>query len=135
MLYQKGLISYPRTETNEFIEGTDFAGIIQEQCQAGADQGTYAQKLSDGYFREPRAGGDNDNAHPPIHPTKYTQDFEHPDEKKIYEFVVLHFLACCSPDALAAQTDVTINIAGMILKLINLSHKINDHALTYVAVR
>jgi hypothetical protein len=35
-----------------------------------------------------------------------------PDKRQLYEFVVRHFLASCSKDAVAFETTVTIDIAG-----------------------
>jgi DNA topoisomerase IA len=35
-----------------------------------------------------------------------------PDKRALYEFVVRHFLASCSKDAVAFETTVTIDIAG-----------------------
>lgn len=64
--------------------------------------------MNDG-FKQPRAGRHNDKAHPPIHPVTYvvpgslTQD-----ERKVYEFVVRRFLACCAEDAKGQATDIDI---------------------------
>ena len=67
----------------------------------------------------PRQGKKTDNAHPPIHPTKYTSELvvswvvitknllvislnslfnslQQGNDKRLYELVVRHFLACCS---------------------------------------
>ncbi|KAK7081074.1 DNA topoisomerase 3-alpha [Halocaridina rubra] len=59
----------------------------------------------------PRQGKKSDQAHPPIHPTKYINNLQS-DEKKLYEFIVRHFLACVSKDALGQETIVEIDIAG-----------------------
>jgi hypothetical protein len=42
-------------------------------------------------------------AHPPIHPTAFAPDLDG-EKKKLYELVVRHFLACCSRDAVGAET-------------------------------
>ena len=68
-LYQKGYVSYPRTETAFFSEGTDFHGLLGIQTHSGV-WGEYAQKLMGGRFVSPRKGKGDDHAHPPIHPTK-----------------------------------------------------------------
>jgi DNA topoisomerase-3 len=67
-------------------------------------------RLLDGAFRWPRKGKSNDKAHPPIHPTKYTNGLAG-DDKRVYEFIVRRFLGCCSDDAQGNQTAVVINIA------------------------
>ena len=69
-LYTQGYISYPRTETNIFPPSFDLASIVQDQT-ADPQWGAFAsQILARG--PTPRQGNKTDNAHPPIHPTKYT---------------------------------------------------------------
>jgi len=58
----------------------------------------------------PRNGKKSDQAHPPIHPTK-TADELTGNDKRIYELIVRHFLACCSKDAVGQETIVEIEIA------------------------
>ena len=65
-----------------------------------------------GKFRNPRQGKNNDQSHPPIHPTAMVARLDKPEEAKLYELIVRHFLACCSEDAHGAETIVTIDIAG-----------------------
>uniref|UniRef100_A0A0R0JHI3 DNA topoisomerase n=1 Tax=Glycine max TaxID=3847 RepID=A0A0R0JHI3_SOYBN len=115
-LYQAGFISYPRTETDSFSPGTDLHTIVQEQ-QGHPEWGIYAQRLMDpeaGLWRNPRGGGHDDKAHPPIYPTKFStgESGWSQDHRKLYELVVRHFLACVSKPALGAETTVEINIAG-----------------------
>ena len=57
----------------------------------------------------PRQGKKSDQAHPPIHPTKYANSLQG-NEAKLYEFIVRHFLACCSKDAQGLETKVDIKI-------------------------
>lgn len=65
-----------------------------------------------GDFVWPRSGPGDDNAHPPIHPTKLPPAGSlEPDEQRVYELVARHFLACCSKDAVGQLTTVRINIA------------------------
>ncbi|XP_064405762.1 DNA topoisomerase 3-alpha-like isoform X2 [Halichondria panicea] len=107
-LYTQGYISYPRTETNIFPDSFDLNAIVQ--AQAGDPQwGDFAGNiLTRG--ATPRQGAKTDNAHPPIHPTKYTNTLQG-NEQRIYELVVRHFLACCSQDARGQETTVDIEIA------------------------
>ncbi|XAR73130.1 DNA topoisomerase [Bertholletia excelsa] len=115
-LYQTGFISYPRTETDCFSERTDLRAMVQEQ-QEHPVWGLYAQRLLDpgeGLWINPRSGGHDDKAHPPIHPTKFSGG-EHgwsQDHHRLYELVVRHFLACISKPAVGAETTVDIDIAG-----------------------
>ncbi|KAK6863961.1 DNA topoisomerase [Apiospora arundinis] len=108
-LYNKGFISYPRTETDRFDKGMPLRTLVQKQAQDNR-WGTFAQNLVNGGFQQPRDGRHDDKAHPPIHPITYAgpsaalNEFE----KKIYEFVVRRFLACCSEDAKGVATDIDI---------------------------
>lgn len=108
-LYQKGFISYPRTETDQFPREFDFHALIQRQTQDG-NWGQYAQRLLDGGFRTPRSGRHNDQAHPPIHPVNYVAPSALTDqqERKVYEFVTRRYLACCSEDAKGEATDIEL---------------------------
>lgn len=65
----------------------------------------------------PRQGKKSDQAHPPIHPTKYTNSLQG-SEQKVYELIVRHFLACVSKDAKGHETKVEILIGDeKVLKL------------------
>lgn len=68
-----------------------------------------ACSLIDGKFRTPRSGRHNDKAHPPIHPVCWVSQSQlNNNEKKVYEFVVRRFLACCSDDAKGQGTEIEI---------------------------
>jgi DNA topoisomerase-3 len=116
-LYMKGIISYPRTETEIFKEGIDITALITELTQSPDFGGYAASLLNDGKFQFPKNGTKDDEAHPPIHPVKSVPlSSLNGDEQKIYELVVRHFLACCSKDGLGSQTTVMIDIAGELFK-------------------
>lgn len=68
--------------------------------------------LQEGKFCRPRNGKSNDQSHPPIHPTKLANNLQKDEEKKLYELVVRHFLACCSEDAHGFETTIAIDIAN-----------------------
>ncbi|KAI4177084.1 MAG: hypothetical protein LQ343_000566 [Gyalolechia ehrenbergii] len=107
-LYNKGWISYPRTETDQFDRGMDLKGLVEKQTQDNA-WGPHARELLNGAFRQPRGGRHNDQAHPPIHPVNYVApESLGDDDRKVYEFVVRRFLACCSEDAKGESTTVEI---------------------------
>lgn len=108
-LYTKGWISYPRTETDQFDRGMDLKGLVQKQTQ-DSRWGSFATNLMNGGFQWPKEGRHNDRAHPPIHPVNYVTDgaLNNPDERRVYEFVVRRFLACCSEDAKGELTTVEI---------------------------
>ncbi|GJP92310.1 hypothetical protein CBS147343_6949 [Aspergillus niger] len=107
-LYTKGFISYPRTETDQFDKGIDLKKLVEKQLPDG-NWGQYARHLLDGAFKTPRSGRHNDQAHPPIHPICWVAPTAlTADEKKVYEFVVRRFLACCSEDAKGQSTEIEI---------------------------
>ncbi|KEY70272.1 hypothetical protein S7711_04380 [Stachybotrys chartarum IBT 7711] len=107
-LYNKGFISYPRTETDRFDKGINLRALVQKQT---SDQrwGSYAQNLVNGGFQQPREGKHDDKAHPPIHPiTHAAPSVLNFDEGRLYEYVVRRFLACCSEDAQGMATDIEV---------------------------
>uniref|UniRef100_H0X7X3 DNA topoisomerase n=1 Tax=Otolemur garnettii TaxID=30611 RepID=H0X7X3_OTOGA len=108
-LYTQGYISYPRTETNIFPRDLNLTALVEQQTQ-DPHWGAFAQSILERGGPTPRNGSKSDQAHPPIHPTKYTSSLEG-DEQRLYEFIVRHFLACCSQDAQGQETSVEIDIA------------------------
>lgn len=63
-------------------------------------------------FKGPRKGTKDDKAHPPIHPVKLAEasDFKTANEEKIYTFLVKHFLASLSADAIGEETKITLAV-------------------------
>jgi DNA topoisomerase-3 len=115
-LYTKGWISYPRTETDQFDRDTNLQGLVQKQTQ-DPRWGQFAQGLMSGGFQWPRSGSHNDKAHPPIHPVNYVASATlTADERKVYEFVVRRFLACCAQDARGELTQVELLYGDEIFK-------------------
>ncbi|KAK7827395.1 hypothetical protein U0070_026601 [Myodes glareolus] len=108
-LYTQGYISYPRTETNIFPKDLNLAALVEQQT-LDPHWGAFAQNILERGGPTPRNGNKSDQAHPPIHPTKYTSSLQG-DERRLYEFIVRHFLACCSQDAQGQETTVEIDIA------------------------
>ncbi|XP_011293504.1 DNA topoisomerase 3-alpha isoform X2 [Musca domestica] len=108
-LYTKGIISYPRTETNMFSKEIDLRSIVQQQTQHGV-WGSFAERVME-WGPNPRNGTKSDQAHPPIHPTKMVNDLSG-NEGKVYELICRHFLACVSKDAVGSETIVYISIEG-----------------------
>lgn len=119
-LYQRGFLSYPRTETDRFDRGMDLRALVAKQT-TDSSWGVYAQGLLEAVpprtspgFRQPRAGLHDDKAHPPIHPIGHITRAAclSADEHRVYEFVTRRFLACCSDDARGHQVDVELACAG-----------------------
>lgn len=107
-LYNRGFISYPRTETDRFDKGINLRALVQKQTP---DQrwGEFAQGLVSGGFQQPRDGRHDDKAHPPIHPITYAApSVLNYDEGRLYEYVVRRFLACCAEDAKGSATEIDL---------------------------
>lgn len=109
-LYNQGFISYPRTETNIFPKGMNLNSLVEQQVRH-PQWGTFAQRILNEGGANPRQGKKTDNAHPPIHPTKYT-DGLHGREALLYELITRHFLACVSKDAVGLETVVSMAMNG-----------------------
>jgi len=75
-LYTQGLISYPRTETNIFPKELNLTTLVEQQV-VNQEWGNFAQNLLESGIT-PRQGKKSDQAHPPIHPTKYTNSLQGP---------------------------------------------------------
>lgn len=88
-LYSKGFISYPRTETNIFPPELNLRNYVEMQTESNK-WGDFARKVLE-WGTNPRNGNKTDKAHPPIHPTKYTDSLRGDDER-VYELIVRHFL-------------------------------------------
>ncbi|KAH8086160.1 DNA topoisomerase type I [Aureococcus anophagefferens] len=117
-LYQRGYVSYPRTETELFRDTCDVRELVDRQRPDGRF-GTFAAQLLDlppddrRAFLWPRQGAKDDEAHPPIHPTKAVAANElQGKEAKVFELIARHFLACCARDARGRQTNATAQLGG-----------------------
>ncbi|XP_059220855.1 DNA topoisomerase 3-alpha [Stomoxys calcitrans] len=108
-LYTKGIISYPRTETNMFSKEIDLRSLVQQHTSHEA-WGSFAERVME-WGPNPRNGTKSDQAHPPIHPTKMVPNLDG-NEGRVYELICRHFLACVSKDAVGSETVVTITIEG-----------------------
>ena len=117
-LYNKGLISYPRTETNFFNKNIDLLAIIKSLTTTKSKWSPYARKMlgamaNQKYYDEPRNGKLDDQAHPPIHPVASTTVSKlKASEARLYELICRHFLAICSYDATVSNTRVTLSVEG-----------------------
>ena len=73
-LYSQGFISYPRTETNIFPKELNLTPLVTDQTQH-PNWGEFASRvLNEGIT--PRQGKKSDQAHPPIHPIKFTNTLQ-----------------------------------------------------------
>lgn len=116
-LYNKGLISYPRTETDRFDRSYDLRDLVAKQVDH-PNWGQFASRLLSPPSQEdplaftwPRSGSNDDGAHPPIHPTDAAPaGFDSMDHQKMYEYITKRFLAACSIDARGAETKAEVRV-------------------------
>ncbi|KUL90535.1 hypothetical protein ZTR_00298 [Talaromyces verruculosus] len=88
-------------KTDQFDKAIDLKKLVEKQVP-DRTWGQYAQGT-------PRAGKNNDQAHPPIHPICAVAPSALKDEeKRVFDFVVRRFLACCSEDAKGQTSEVEI---------------------------
>lgn len=75
-LFLLRFISYPRTETNIFPATLDLSPLVEQQTHSQV-WGTFAQRVLDQPGGpNPRQGKNSDQAHPPIHPTKFNNTLQ-----------------------------------------------------------
>ncbi len=111
-LYGKGLISYPRTETEIFHDSMDLRAIVREHANNSV-WGEFVQRLVHGdLYAGPRRGSKDDQAHPPIHPLKSAEksQFDNFDEYRVYELVCRHCFACVAKDAKGSASHVEVSL-------------------------
>lgn len=112
-LYQKGYISYPRTETNSFPKTMNLKELLKRH-ENSPHFGDYVEKLlnRDRYVH-PKSGNQNDEAHTPIHPVKMVdKNSLSAEEWKVYDLITRSFLACCSRDATGEEFQVKAEVEG-----------------------
>ena len=117
-LYNKGLISYPRTETNAFPE-MNLREIVEELAKNKSPFGAFANRIleEDGFYAPPKKGKLDDKAHPPIHPVKNCEHKKlEAGEWKVYELICKHFLACLAQDAVGNATKIEVEMGGELFR-------------------
>ncbi|KAG5859919.1 topoisomerase IA [Encephalitozoon hellem] len=113
-LYNRGYISYPRTETDVFDKKFDFKYILNKLSR-DSKVGEYAERLARG-FNYPRNGKNNDMAHLPIYPLKEGTGLSGGD-RDIYDFICRRFLGCISKDAKGLETRYELKIGMEVFDL------------------
>ena len=110
-LYQRGFISYPRTDNKAYPKNLDLKEILNKMAsvQELVDD---VQKILDLKKINPSKGKETKD-HPPVHPVAPVQKSAlGPDEWKIYELVVRRFLATLSEDAKTENVSVLLDAEG-----------------------
>ena len=108
-LYTAGIISYPRTSSNQLSDKLGFKKIL-EKLKQNDDYKSLAAALLTKKILKPNNGSKTDPAHPAIYPTG-----EHPKalndrEAKLYDLIVRRFLATFADPALRETMTVEIHV-------------------------
>lgn len=98
-LYLGGLISYPRTSSQELPESIDYKSILKKLANDYNVKHLIKRKT-------PIQGKKKDPAHPSIYPTGNSQILSG-DEDKIYNLIVKRFLSLFCEDAIIANKRIT----------------------------
>jgi DNA topoisomerase IA len=106
-LYAEGYISYPRTDTNRYPEGFNFARAARPVVGAGLVTPNVLMKRP-----EPRQGKLDDGAHPPIYPIRPFTG--RGISAEVWEYIARRFVAnAYFDDALVIKQGALIDLGGV----------------------
>ncbi len=106
-LYQKGLISYPRTDNTVYPSSLDLKEILNVVSQDKEYREFVKEILKKPL--NPTRGKKQTTDHPPIHPVGYNNSLSGL-ERKIYDLIVRRFLATLSTNAITENQTITIDV-------------------------
>lgn len=107
-LYVDGLISYPRTSSQQLPPSIGYKNIMEQL----ADHDTYAvmaSRLLKGKL-QPNNGKKTDPAHPAIYPTGVNPKKIDGKKEKVYDLVVRRFLATFADPAVRERLEIIIDV-------------------------
>jgi len=107
-LYEKGLISYPRTGSQK-LTGIDIKFILQKLSET-AKYRKLASSLLSLPSLTPNEGSKTDPAHPCIYPTGENPDELESFDSKLYDLIVKRFLACFGKSAIRETQTASFKI-------------------------
>ena len=105
-LYEKALISYPRTASQKLPPQINVRNIIKQLSQNSTFSHLANQLINENKYR-PREGRKED-VHPAIYPTGNREKLN-PDEEKLYNLIVYRFLACFADPAEIKDNKLTLD--------------------------
>eukprot|EP00929_Paragymnodinium_shiwhaense_P012799 TRINITY_DN120697_c0_g1_i1.p1 TRINITY_DN120697_c0_g1~~TRINITY_DN120697_c0_g1_i1.p1 ORF type:complete len:1186 (-),score=246.05 TRINITY_DN120697_c0_g1_i1:57-3614(-) len=114
-LYLNGLLTYPRTETTRYPRSLNIRGMLEEHV-AHPKWGQWCQRLLQGLAVRPREGFEAGD-HPPITPVCCASEADlrkagGVQATRLYELVVLRFLASVSPDVRYMKHECVYELCG-----------------------
>ncbi len=104
-LYLAGLISYPRTSSQEYPEDIGYYKILK-QLKKHTSLVKYAVN------KKPTKGKKTDPAHPAIYPTGEFKKLSG-SEKKLYDLIVQRFISCFAIPAIVESKKLTVKLDGL----------------------
>lgn len=108
-LYLAGLISYPRTSSQQLTPKLGFQAILG-QLQKQEEYKQLCTSLLKLETLVPRNGQKTDPAHPAIYPTGVEPSSLEKREQKVYDLIVKRFLATFGPDATRESMRVVLEV-------------------------
>ncbi|CAJ1420011.1 unnamed protein product [Effrenium voratum] len=116
-LYLKGILSYPRTETDKYPENFDLRETVRSMAQPGLPWVEFAQQLLTKGLSQPREDGHDVGDHPPITPIRAATQSQCGSEAAwaLYEEVCRHFLATISPDSTFREAELVLQVGDLSL--------------------
>lgn len=110
-LYENGLISYPRTESQKLPKKLGYQSLLKKLKGQEKYEGL-AQKVLDKDDIYPRQGKKEDDAHPAIYPTGESPGSLSKKERKVYDLIVKRFLAVFGDAAKRQSLTLTLDVRG-----------------------
>jgi len=111
-LYVSGLISYPRTSSQQYPESIDYRKILTDLSKQDFYRDLCKKLLGQGSLK-PNNGKKTDPAHPAIYPTGQVTHISG-SNAKIYDLIVRRFMATFGDPALRETINVKIDVKGEI---------------------
>jgi DNA topoisomerase-1 len=110
-LYNAGLISYPRTSSQEYPKKIGFEKIIKKISKNPKFK-SHCEDLLEKKKLSPRIGKKKDPAHPAIYPTGDLPKTLTPHEKKLYDMIVSRFLSTFGDHAVRKSIKIILDVNG-----------------------
>ncbi len=105
-LYLDGVISYPRTSSQEYPEAIGYDKILKRLVK-------HTQLVKYVTNKTPTKGAKKDPAHPAIYPTGEFKKMTD-QEGKLYNLIVKRFISCFCNDALVENKRLDVDVEGLI---------------------
>ena len=107
-IYTSGVISYPRTSSQQLTEKIGFKKIFASLSKQKQYSGLI-KKLLLKKILKPNNGRKTDPAHPAIYPTGNIPNLSNEREQKIYDLIVKRFMATFAEHALRETMTIDVN--------------------------